>query len=201
MKLYLVRHGETDWNRIRRLQGSSDIPLNDAGRELAVKTAEALKDISFDSAFCSPLSRARETAELILGDRPVQVQPDDRLREIVFGIGEGGNILEIRETPEDPLYPFFNAPERFVPLEGGERFQDVYARTAEFVKEKILPLEGVCENVLVAAHGVTNRSILNSAAGIPLEQFWKIQLRNCTVSVLELKDGVLHVLEEGTVYD
>lgn len=200
MKLYLVRHGETDWNRVRRLQGSSDIPLNDYGRELAVITAAALQDVSFDAVFSSPLSRARETAELIVGDRSVQVQTDDRLREIAFGIGEGRNIPEIRESPEDPLYPFFNAPERFIPMEGGERFEDVYRRTAAFVKEKLLPLEESCENVLVTAHGVTNRSILNPAAGIPLKQFWRIPLLNCTVSVLELKNGVLRVLEEANTY-
>ena len=185
---------------MRRLQGRSDVPLNAYGRELAAATAEALKDVPFDAVFCSPLSRARETAELIAGERAVRLQTDERLVEIAFGEGEGRNILQIRETPEDPLYLFFNAPERFVPLKGGERFEDVYGRTAAFVEEKILPLEGVCENVLVVAHGVANRSILNPAAGIPIEEFWRIQLRNCTVSVLEVKNGVLRVLEEGNVY-
>ena len=68
MIIYLFRHGETDWNKERRLQGHSDIPLNEFGRELAVKTAAALKEkgITFDRAFCSPLNRAFETAEIIV---------------------------------------------------------------------------------------------------------------------------------------
>ena len=200
MRLYLVRHGETDWNLVRRLQGSEDIPLNAYGRELAAATAEALKDISFDAVFCSPLSRAKETAEIITGERKVQIQTDDRLKEIGFGIGEGRNIPEIRNTPGDPLHDFFYAPERFIPMEGGETFEEVYARTADVVREKILPLEATCGNVLVVAHGVANRSILNPAAGIPMEEFWKIPLLNCTVSVLEVKNGILRVLEEGKTY-
>lgn len=201
MKLYLVRHGETDWNRVRRLQGAADIPLNAYGRELAAITAKALEDVPFDRVFCSPLSRARETAEILTGDRDLSIQTDERLKEISFGVGEGEDILRIKETPADPIYKFFYAPEQYVPLEGGETFGDVYRRTGAFLREKILPLEGICENVLIVAHGVANRSILNPAAGIPMERFWQIPLMNCTVSVLEIKDGVLRVLDEGKTYD
>ena len=69
MKLYMIRHGETDWNKTRQLQGKSDIPLNDFGRKLAAETAEALKDVPFHLVITSPLSRARETALIIKGDR------------------------------------------------------------------------------------------------------------------------------------
>lgn len=89
MKIYLFRHGETEWNRTRRLQGQSDIALNAFGRELAVKTAEALREIAFDRAFCSPLLRAAETAQIILGDRPVSLVSDERLKEMFFGEHEG----------------------------------------------------------------------------------------------------------------
>ena len=89
MKIYLFRHGETDWNKARRLQGQSNIPLNPFGRELAMKTAEALQDISFDRAFSSPLSRAVETAQILLGDTQIPVITDHRLLEINFGDCEG----------------------------------------------------------------------------------------------------------------
>lgn len=174
--------------------------MNAHGRALAVITAKALEDVSFDKVFSSPLSRARETAEILTGDRDLSIQTDERLKEISFGAGEGEDILRIKETPADPIYKFFYAPERYVPLEGGETFEEVCARTAAFVREKILPLEGTCENVLIVAHGVANRSILNPAAGIPMERFWQIPLLNCTVSVLELKHGVLRVLDEGKTY-
>ena len=69
MKLYLVRHGITDWNARKKIQGQVDIPLNETGRDLARKTAEGLKDVPFDLCMTSPLCRAKETARIILGSR------------------------------------------------------------------------------------------------------------------------------------
>ena len=69
MRIYIMRHGETDWNRENKIQGRVDIPLNENGRELARITAEKLKKIPFAAAITSPLIRAKETAEIIMGDR------------------------------------------------------------------------------------------------------------------------------------
>ena len=73
MKLYLIRHGETDWNKEFKIQGSSDIELNEYGRELAFITREGLRHIPFDIAYTSPLKRAKETAEIILGGRYMKI--------------------------------------------------------------------------------------------------------------------------------
>ena len=73
MKLYIVRHGETDWNKARKIQGRSDIPLNEFGRHLARETAKGLADVHFDLCFTSPLSRAKETAQIILDGRDVPI--------------------------------------------------------------------------------------------------------------------------------
>ena len=73
MKLYLVRHGITDWNARKKIQGQVDIPLNETGRDLARKTAEGLKDVPFDLCMTSPLCRAKETARIILGSRNVNI--------------------------------------------------------------------------------------------------------------------------------
>ena len=69
MDIYLIRHGETDYNKKKRLQGVTDIPLNAQGIALAEKTAAGLRDISFDRIYTSPLIRARRTAEIIRGNR------------------------------------------------------------------------------------------------------------------------------------
>ncbi|WP_418390600.1 histidine phosphatase family protein, partial [[Clostridium] scindens] len=71
MRIYLVRHGETDWNIVRKLQGRTDIPLNEKGIKAAQKTGEALRNVPFTRAFSSPLKRAMDTAKLILGDRQI----------------------------------------------------------------------------------------------------------------------------------
>ena len=85
MKLYIVRHGETVWNRHHKVQGVADIPLAENGILLAEKTGEALKNVSFDLCITSPLVRARKTAELILAKQAhkVPVKEDIRIRELI----------------------------------------------------------------------------------------------------------------------
>ena len=89
MMLYIVRHGETDWNRMKKVQGHTDIPLNDYGRHLAEETAEGMKEIRLDLGFTSPLKRARETAEIILAGRNIPLIDEERIKEIGFGRYEG----------------------------------------------------------------------------------------------------------------
>lgn len=199
MTIYLFRHGETDWNKDRRLQGQSDIPLNEAGRELAVKTAEALKGVSFDAVFSSPLCRAAETARII-GGSEAQVILDERLKEIDFGECEGQGFDAAKKDKAHPLYCCFCRPECYIPPEGAETFQEAMARAKEFLEEQILPLEGKCRNVLIVAHGALNRALVNPIAGYPLEDFWHIGLANCAATVLQLENGVFKVLEENRVY-
>ena len=71
--LYIIRHGKTDWNLKHKLQGRTDIPLNDEGRAMALEAGERYKDVHFDVCYCSPLIRARETAELLLKGRDVPI--------------------------------------------------------------------------------------------------------------------------------
>jgi len=206
VKIYLFRHGETDWNKARRLQGQSDIPLNEFGRELARKTAEALQDLSFEKAFCSPLCRAVETAEILLsrcqkgsaGDIPLVT--DKRLMELHFGICEGETFDDAKVNPAHPLYNFFLHPDRYLPPEGGETLQDALARSTAFLQEELLPLEKTCDTILIVAHGAFNRCILNSIAGIPLENFWQIALPNCAASILSLGNGKFRIEEKCKTY-
>ena len=88
MKIYLVRHGQTDWNLKGLRQGQHDIPLNDSGREQARIIQNKLSDIDFDVCFTSPLKRAAETAEIIVNHK-CKIIPDDRLKERCFGKSEG----------------------------------------------------------------------------------------------------------------
>lgn len=207
MIIYLMRHGETDWNKKGCFQGQVDVPLNDYGRELARVTSEALKDVKFEAAFCSPLIRAVETAEIMLkgrrvpnGHQKVPLMVDNRLKEFNFGAGEGSNIAQMRSDPTEPLYYLLNDPKRYVPPEGGETLEEVCKRSSSFMEERILPLEKQYETVLIVAHGVMNRSIINPIAGIPMENFWEIQMRNCTVSILSLVNGRFQVEEKGRIY-
>ena len=90
MKLYILRHGKTQWNALRKVQGAADIPLAEEGISLARKVGETLKDVPFDLCFSSPLKRARQTAELVLGRKAdkIPVILDKRIKEIDFGVLE-----------------------------------------------------------------------------------------------------------------
>ncbi len=191
MKIYLVRHGETDWNQAGLLQGQTDIALNVQGLEQAREAAERLKEVPFEIAFCSPLIRAKRTAETIIGDRKITITTDERLRELNFGPWEGVDIRTIKDAASQP----FTNPGSYIPPEGAESFAQLYKRSGEFVDQVLLPLEGTYETVLVVAHGGVNRSILNPILNIPVDDFWRMHMGNCATAILDCTDGKLSMLE------
>lgn len=95
MKIYIVRHGETDWNKKGIIQGSTDIVLNDTGIAQAYQTKQLLELINFDCIYCSPLMRARQTADIINEDIKAPLVIDNRLAERNFGLFEGRNVKDI----------------------------------------------------------------------------------------------------------
>ena len=191
MKIYLVRHGETDWNQAGLLQGQTDIALNAQGLEQAREAAERLKEVPFEIAFCSPLIRAKRTAEIIIGERSVTLTTDERLRELNFGPWEGVDIRSIKDAASQP----FTNPGSYIPPVGAESFAQLYKRSSEFVDQVLLPLEGTYETVLVVAHGGVNRSILNPVLNIPVDDFWRVHMGNCATAILDCTDGKLSLLE------
>ena len=191
MKIYLVRHGETDWNQAGLLQGQTDIALNAQGLEQAREAAERLKEVPFEIAFCSPLIRAKRTAKTIIGDRKITLTTDERLRELNFGPWEGVDIRTIKDAASQP----FTNPGSYIPPEGAESFAQLYQRSGEFVDQVLLPLEGTYETVLVVAHGGVNRSILNPVLNIPVDDFWRVHMGNCATAILDCTDGKLSMLE------
>ena len=136
MELYIVRHGETLWNREKRLQGREDIELSEKGREVARLTGEALMNTRIDKIFSSPLKRAYKTAQIVRMDRPIEIVRDDRLKEMSFGTSEGKIIGKIMANPAMVRYQRFRLdPAHFRPAKYGEYFQDVLKRTDEFFQE------------------------------------------------------------------
>ena len=125
--LYIMRHGKTDWNEKHKIQGRTDIPLNDEGRKMAAAAAEEYKDIHFDICFCSPLIRAKETAQIFLSARNIPIIYDDRIMEMCFGTYEG--IENSFEIPDCPINVLFKDPVNYIPVENGESFEQLFART------------------------------------------------------------------------
>ena len=144
MRVLIIRHGETDWNKKRLLQGAVDIPLNEIGLMQAEKAYEQLKDEHIDAVFCSPLTRTRQTATAVMRDRNVPIIYDERIIERRFGVAEGKDYYDI--DFERSWLP--NQP----PIcEGMETFEVVFDRIANFFDD--IYNEYRDKTVLVVTHG------------------------------------------------
>ncbi len=181
--LYIIRHGKTDWNVLHKLQGRTDIPLNEEGRQMAEEAREAYRNVHFDICFCSPLIRARETAEILLRDRNIPILTDDRLAEMCFGSYEG--IENSFQIPDCPINVLFQAPEKYTdPPGGAESLDDLFARTGAFLRERVEPLLKESRDVLIVGHGAMNSSIISQIRHFPREQFWSAGIENCKLMKL-----------------
>ncbi len=196
MKLYIIRHGETDLNAKGVLQGWLDMPLNRSGQELAAITGRAMKGIRFDVCISSPLIRAKETAEILLREsrNDVPFSTDDRIREMSFGDMEGRNLSEM--GPPGTL--FYLDPFRFPGFPGGEDFHDLCRRTQDFLKELIAKDDG--KTCLISTHGCAMRAMLNDLYENPAD-FWRGHAPyNCSVNIVAAESGTARILEEDKVY-
>ena len=203
MKLYVLRHGKTSWNALRKVQGAADIPLAKEGIDLAEKVGENLKDVPFDLCFTSPLLRASQPAMLVLGRRAEQIPviSDKRIQEIDFGVLEGtqfkdeeGNVIS-RE-----MEVFFKDPQNFPRPENGENISDILKRTREFWEEKINDPSLQDKTILIASHGCAVRALLQNIYQDP-DDFWHGCVPpNCSISLVEVIDGKAVLLEEDKVY-
>ena len=194
MKLYIIRHGQTSWNKERKLQGRTDIPLNESGREVAELTKEGFKDIPFDMAFTSPLKRARETAEIIMSGRNVPVINDERIIEVNFGSYEGCDF----DLPDEYIQNFFSAPEKYFPINGMESMESIFERMNSFLQDLCQNAELQDKTILVSTHGAALSGLMTVIKGNPVDKYWAGGLhKNCGFSIVEIKGGVATILEEA----
>lgn len=186
MDLYIVRHGLTEWNTEGRLQGQTDVPLCEAGREQARALRERLLVVPFAAAYSSDLSRARETAEIVLEGRGVPLTTTAALREISVGPWEGRTYAELRAEAPELLQRWVEDPAscRF---EGAEPLTDAGARVGQAI-------ETLCgrherEPVLVVGHGTSLRAWLCGALGMPLGNLRRLWLEATSVTELRWEQG------------
>lgn len=204
MEIYISRHGTTAWNREGKIQGRTDIDLDDRGIRMAEETSRALKDmgLSFDLVFSSPLKRAFETARILSPGS--EVVKDERLTELFFGKHEGEKAS---------LMPFFGSdPAKYnelAPSYGAESLAELLNRTSDFMKDKIEPLAGSDLKVLISGHGAMNRGLLMYIRGTrDFSDFWGSGLQpNCGITKVILSldhDGSVRYERSGnsqTYYD
>ena len=200
MELYILRHGTTEWNRLKKLQGRTDIPLDEDGIRLAKETGEGLRGVRFDAAYSSPLQRAYRTAELVLGGRGIPIRKDDRLVEVNFGIWEGCDSSEVsKELPKEEVDAFFDLdlPEKRVPE--GESVWDVINRTGDFVQELIDDPENENKRILVSMHGGSGRALMHYFWRD--NRFWHGSLPpNCSITIVKLKNREVQEIEMDRIF-
>lgn len=175
-----MRHGQTEWNAIHRLQGRSDIPLNEEGIKMAKRAHEEYKDLHIDICYSSPLKRAMDTAKIVLFGRDIDIITDDRLLEMAFGEYEG-----LQKKYRDPLCPLsvlFNDPKNYTSSVGGaESFDELFNRTKEFMQEIIEPQLKMNKDILIVGHAAMNSSIICQFKNKPVKDFWSYTLEQCKI--------------------
>jgi len=181
MNVLLVRHGETPWNREGRYQGRTDIPLSDEGRAQAQRLAQRLAGVPIARAIASPLSRARETASALVGDR---LELDDGLLEISHGAWEGKLASDVERSHAEMFGIWRSAPGRDAPAgPGAETLGDVDAR-AWPVLARLCSQLGPDETGLVVAHDAVNRVLICRVLGLALERVWTFRQAPAALNVL-----------------
>jgi probable phosphoglycerate mutase len=185
MRILLLRHAETDWNREHRFQGWRDIPLSATGREQAGSAARLLAASPLAAVWSSPLRRARETAALIAAPHGLAVRESDAFKEMGFGDWEGLTRDEVRarfpeahrawaETPPEATWP------------GAETLARVRARALAGLEELRAAHQG--QTVCLVSHGITGRILILEALGLGLDRLWSLQLSSTGISELEFRE-------------
>ncbi len=151
MRLYLIRHGQTDWNVAGKIQGSTDIPLNDMGRRQAACLARGMEKRPVEKVFTSTLSRAYETGLAIGKSQNVPVERLEGLEEVGYGVWEGMTMEEIQEQYPKELELWYNSPVDVAPPEGESQVQ-VYDRCGRALETILAKARG---DVAIVSHGAT----------------------------------------------
>ncbi len=184
MRVLLARHGETPWNAEGRYQGQEDIALSPLGEAQARALGTRLVDVRIERAIASPLSRAKRTAELALGDtRATRLATDAGLMEIAHGEWEGLLASEIRARDGDRLAAWREAPESVL-MPGGESLQQVLDRAWPAFERACAGL-GLDDTLLLVAHDAVNRVLLCRILGLPLARLWTFRQAPTTLNLLE----------------
>jgi broad specificity phosphatase PhoE len=186
-RIFLLRHGETEWNKSSRYQGISDIPLNEIGLEQARRLGVRLSRIPPDRVFASPLSRAARTAEIIMEHNAsaADIETREELREISFGIWEGLSIPEIKKIDGETFERWRLAPFSCTP-EGGDDYADIFARSARFASS-LIDEGSRGQNTFVVAHGGVLRAIVSALLGFTdIDLLWKIRMDNCSITIVDI---------------
>lgn len=190
MKLYIVRHGQTEWNEAKKLQGWQNSNLTQEGIKGAKLLSKRLEKVKFDFVYSSPQTRALDTAGYIKKEDEKLIVLDE-IKEMGFGDWEGLEKEELEKNHGQEYYNFWKKPHLYK-TSGGESFEELKDRVKSGI-DKIIKNGG--ENVLLVSHGVVIKTIQSMVKGYSLEEFWTPPfLENTSLTLLEYKDNKLRII-------
>lgn len=190
MKLYLIRHGETDWNKFEKCQGVSDIPLNTNGIRQAKDLAYSLRDEELSAIYSSDLSRAITTAKEVAKYHPADVKIDERFREMDQGEFEGLEFRNLREKYGDILKKWRDEPET-LRLPGGETLTEVQERAWNGINNLLnLYNEG---SVLLVSHNMIIITLLCKFSKKSLLSFREFTVKESSKSVISCNNDIFKI--------
>lgn len=185
-RIYLVRHGESEWNIIKKIQGHKDTQLTPKGLNQAKLLGKRLKEdnIKIDRIYSSDLTRAYKTAQIIAENLNLDVTPMKEFREISFGIWEGMTNDEIIKNYKKEQILWRNEPEK-LHVKGAETLEELQKRAMKGIN-KIIHQD--VKNILVVSHSATLKTIILGMLGIDLNFFKNLTISNVSLSIIELRD-------------
>ncbi|AXA92436.1 histidine phosphatase family protein [Massilia sp. YMA4] len=198
--LLLIRHGETAWNAVRRLQGHLDIELNDAGRRQAAALAHALAEAPLDAIVSSDLQRAMQTAGAVARLHDVPLHTDPALRERGYGVFEGLLYSEIEARYPDDFHAWQQRHVDAVMPHGerhAESFREFYARSVGAIGQWAEHYAG--RTLALVAHGGVLECAYRAATGMTLESPRDFQVRNASINRFTYANGKLALTQWGDV--
>jgi|BioPla2DNA2_1021312.scaffolds.fasta_scaffold71618_1 alpha-ribazole phosphatase len=185
-RLFLVRHGETDWNVAKRYLGQTDLSLNFTGRKQVEHLAQKLREVNFLRCYTSDLIRARQTASTILQEHSTDLIIEPALREASFGNWEGLTYAEVCNKYPLEVTSWVDS-EGLIAPGGGESLEDLKERLAIWLED--LYAEDPEGNILVVTHGGPLRVLLCLLMGFPITKYWKFCVEPSSMAILEVYDG------------
>jgi broad specificity phosphatase PhoE len=189
MELHLIRHGETNWNKERRVQGQSDSHLTDLGTQQAKELGQRIAHLEFDKIYCSSSLRTRQTAEHAFPESTTEIKYLDELREIFLGPWEGHLYEDLAQSEPESHGHFWEQPHLFR-LSGAESFFELQQRAIDAVAEieaahRTDSVSG--RKVAIVSHGALIKSYLCHVEGRSMEQLWAPpRMHNCAHSIVAL---------------
>jgi len=184
--VYLVRHGETAWNKEEIFRGRTDISLNEIGFREAELVGEYLKGKDIHVIYSSPLSRARETARRIAQVFNLKVQPLEGITDMSFGKWEGRPLKEV-QIHDRELYRQWIEQPHLLKLPGGESLDEVRVRAMAALEEVIQYHHE--KNLVLVSHRVINKVIICGILGIDNSHFWQIGQDPTAINLIQYKNG------------